>query len=152
VKPTAALDLLVLALVGAAVGWLLPSRAYGSVASLPGYAPALALVLAALVLAIARIVSNQRRGRSRGKAMDPLQIARAAALGKAASAAGGLLFGFYGGFFAWTFPRRDTLAAASGDARMAAVSAVSSVALLVAALVLERSCRAGAPPSDWGTE
>lgn len=145
-RPTTARSVLGLAAVGALLAWLLAEQAYGSLPTLPGYAPVLAVVMAAAELALARVIRNQRAGRSRGRALEPLQLARAAALAKASSAAGALLTGFYTGYLAWTFPRRDRLAAAADDARMAAVSAIASVVLLLAALLLERSCRSTPDP------
>ena len=54
--------------------------------------------------------------------MHPLQVARAVALAKASSAAGALLLGLYAGLFAWTFPRRDELAAAEHDALISGIT------------------------------
>jgi hypothetical protein len=78
--------------------------------------------------------------------MHPLQVARAAALAKASSATGALLLGFYGGFFLWVV-RRTELRAAEHDAWVAGWSALACLGLLVAALLLEKSCRTP-PPRD----
>jgi hypothetical protein len=146
VKPTTWRSLVGLAVVMAGLGWLLADQAYGSLAALPGYAPVTAVVIALFELGLAKVVRDKIRGRHHGRQMHPLQIARAAVLAKASSAAGALLFGLYGGFFAWTFPRRNRLAAAGDDALVAALSAGACLLLLVAALVLERACRAPSPP------
>lgn len=70
-----------------------------------------------------------------------MQVARAAVLAKASSAGGAVLLGVYGGLLSWTLPRRDELAASEQDALVAGLSAVACLALVVAALLLERSCR-----------
>ncbi len=129
-----------LVVLAALVGWLVPNRAYGDLVALPAYAPFTALVIALFELALARVVWRKVRHVGHAKPMHPLQVARAAALAKASSAAGALLLGFYAGFFAWTLPH-DELRAASHDARVSAVSAAASALLLVAALLLERACR-----------
>ena len=143
--PTRWRTLLLLSLVCAAVGWGLAEFAYGSLVSLPVYAPLTAGLIAVFEAVLAKVVSDKLRGRSRGRAMHPLQVARAAALAKASSAAGALLLGGYAGLFAWTFPRSSRLAAAGGDALVAGLSAVACLLLVVAALLLERSCRTSEP-------
>ena len=128
------------------LGWLLADRAYGELASLPGYAPVTATVIGLFELGLARVVSQKVRGRSVGKPMHPLQVARAAVLAKASSVTGALLLGFYAGFFAWTFGERDRLAAAEHDALVSGLSAAAALLLVVAALLLERACRTPPPP------
>jgi hypothetical protein len=78
--------------------------------------------------------------------MHPLQVARAAVLAKASSLGGAILLGVYGGLFVWTFARRDTYATAGDDALVAGLSALTSLTLVIAALLLERSCRTPDPP------
>jgi hypothetical protein len=146
--PTTWRTLLPLALLAGVGGFVLADQAYGSLVTLPGYAPVTALVIALFELGLAKVINDQLRGRSRGKAMHPLQVARAVALAKASSAAGALLLGLYAGFFTWTFPRRDVLAVASHDALVSGLSAAAALLLLVAALVLERVCRAPGPSPD----
>jgi hypothetical protein len=145
VKPTSWRTLLPLILLAALAAWLLADQAYGSLVALPGYAPATAVLIALFELGLAKTISDQLHRRSRGRGLHPLQVARAAALAKASSVAGGLLLGLYAGFFAWTFPRRDRLAAASHDALISGVSAGAALLLLIAALLLERACRAPEP-------
>lgn len=147
-RPTSWRTLAALALVAGILAWVLADRAYGSLVSLPGYAPVTAVLIALAELGLARTISDQLQHRSRGRGLHPIQVARAAALAKASSSAGGLLLGVYAGFFAWTLPRRDTLAAASHDALVSGISAVAALLLLVAALLLERACRV--PPSPSG--
>lgn len=141
-RPSTWRSVLLLVLAAAGAGWLVADMAYGSLVTLPYYAPVLEGVIALFELGLAKVLHDQRRGRSTRRALHPIEVARVAALAKASTSAGALLLGLYGGFFSWTFPRRDRLAAASGDATVAGVSAGASVLLLVAGLVLERTCRA----------
>lgn len=148
--PTRLRTVLALVLVAGVVGWLLARLAYGHLASLPAYAPVTAAVIALFELGLARVVSRQVRGVGRGRPMHPLQVARAAALAKASSATGGLLLGFYGGFFLWTVQRTEVRAAAH-DAWVSGWSALASLLLLAAALLLERACRAPRPRDEIRT-
>lgn len=147
-RPTSWRVVLGLAVLGGIATWLLADRAYGSLVKLPGYAPVTAVLIALFEAGLAKTISDQLHHRVKGRGMHPLQVARAVALAKASSAAGALLLGCYGGFFAWTFPRRDRLAAASHDALVSGLSAGAALLLLVAALLLERACRAPEQPDD----
>jgi hypothetical protein len=126
--------------LAAVVGWLVPNRAYGDLVALPAYAPVTALVIALFELGLARVVWRKVRHVGQARPMHPLQVARAAALAKASSAAGAILLGFYAGFFVWVLPHNE-LRAASHDTRVSALSAAASALLLLAALLLERACR-----------
>ena len=132
--------LLSLVIAAGVVGWLVGDRAYGDIVALPVAASVTAGIIALFEAALARVVSRKVRGLSPGKPMHPLQVARAAVLAKASSATGALLTGFYGGFFGWVI-RRTELRAARHDAWVSAWSAAACLALLVAALLLERACR-----------
>lgn len=140
-RPTTWRTLLPLLGLAGVVGWLLADQVYGSLVKLPGYAPVTAGLIALFELGLAKTVSDQVNHRSKGRGMHPLQVARALALAKASSAAAAVLAGLYAGFFLWTFPRRDQLAAASHDALVSGISAGAAILLLVAALLLERACR-----------
>lgn len=139
--PTRLRSLVLAAAVAAVLGYLLADFAYGSLVDLPVFGPVTAAVIAAFELGLAKIIRDKIGGRSTRRPMHPLQIARAAALARASSSAGSLLLGLYAGLLAWTFPRRGQLAAAGADARIAGLAVLASFALVVAALLLERSCR-----------
>ena len=139
--PTRVRTLLLAALVTGLLGYLLAAVAYGRLVDLPAYAPVTAGVIAAFELGLAKVVRDKVTGRSTHRPMHPLQVARAVALAKASSAAGALLLGLYAGLLAWTYPRRAQLAAAGADTGVAALSAGACLVLVVAALLLERSCR-----------
>jgi hypothetical protein len=149
VRPTSWRTLAVLAVIAGLGGWLLADRAYGSLVALPAYAPATAALIAVFELGLAKVVSDQINHRSRRRrGMHPLQVARAVALAKASSAAGALLLGLYLGLFAWTFPRRDELAAAEHDALISGITAATALLLVIAALLLERGCRTPPEPDE----
>ena len=78
--------------------------------------------------------------------LHPVQVARAAALAKASSLTGAAVLGGYAGLLGWTAPRADTLAAAVDDLVVVSLSALAGLALLIAALLLERACRVPEPP------
>ena len=140
--PTRTSTLLALAVTSAALTFLLVLTAYGSLPRLSLLGAFSIGVLAVAELAMARVVrSRLRDGRTRGRALHPLQVARAAVLAKASSAGGALLLGGYTGMLVWALPRRDELLGVERAAAVAGVSAVVSLALVAAALLLERACR-----------
>jgi hypothetical protein len=142
VTPTRLRVLAATAAVLAVLGYLLAQVAYFDLPPLPTYAPVGLLLLTVLEAGMAKVVRDVVRGRSSGRPLHPLQVARAAVLAKASSLGGALLLGLYAGIFVWTFARKDTYATAGDDARVAGLSALTALALVVAALVLERACRA----------
>lgn len=134
------------------LAWVVAATAYGSLPVLPRYAPVSIVLLALVELGIAKVVrdrlSHRRDGRGRPttgppypRPLHPMQVARAAVLAKASSAGGAVLLGVYGGLLSWTLPQRDELAASEQDALVAGLSAVACLGLVLAALLLERSCR-----------
>lgn len=148
--PTRPGPLLGLVAVFAVLGYLLVSQAFGSL-TLPGYVPVPIVLLVLVELAMARVVRSRlgrpRRGRIasdpsvRARPIHPLQVARAAVLAKASSATGAILLGGYGGALAWALPRRGELAVADRLALVSGASVVACLALVAAALLLERACR-----------
>ena len=81
-----------------------------------------------------------------GRALHPLQVARAVVLARASSAGGAVLLGGYAGLLAHVLPLQAEQARA--DALVSAVSAGAALLLLAAALLLERACRT---PTDVGS-
>lgn len=134
--------------------YLLAEAAYGSLPEVPGGAPVPLLLVAVAELALAKAVRDRvlRRtgpdGRPPRRPLHPLQVARLAALAKASSPAGAVLLGAYGGLFAWTAQHADRLAAASDDVTASGLAALAALALVVAALLLERACRVPTPPDS----
>ncbi len=147
-KPTGLTVLLLCALPAVLVGYLLGVAAYADLPPVPRYAPLTLVLLGIVELAMARVVRDRvaRRARSGARALHPLQVARAAALAKASSPTGALLFGAYTGLLLWLLPR--PAAQARADAVVCAISAAAALFLLVAALLLERACRTPERPDD----
>lgn len=145
--PTRPRTLLLLVLGFGALSYLVAALAYGSLPLLPRFAPVSVVLLAVVEVGMAKVVRDRLahrldpRGRPLGRPLHPMQVARAAVLAKASSAGGAVLLGLYGGLLAWTLPRRDLLVASERDAAVAALSVVSCLGLVLAALWLERACR-----------
>jgi len=91
----------------------------------------------------ARIEKRPRVGR-----LNPLFVARLAVLAKASSLAGAIFAGAYGGVAAWAWSERDRLTVASTNLAPAVAGLVGALALVAAALLLERACRVPKPPDD----
>jgi hypothetical protein len=145
--------LVAVAVVCGLVAYLVAELAYGSLPVLPAFAPVSLMLLAVVEIGMARVVRDRlagRRGadrRPRGRPLHPMQVARAAVLAKASSPTGALLFGAYAGLLAYVLPRRGELSTWANDALVSAVSAAACLALVVAALLLERACRTPADPA-----
>jgi hypothetical protein len=140
VSPTRIPTLLLLALFTGVLGWFAIDARTGDLLSLPYLAPATAGLIALFELGLAKVVRDNVRGRGRGRAMHPLQVARALVLAKASSATGALLAGLYAGLWVWFLQHADLRVAAS-NAVVAGVSVGACLLLVVAGLLLERSCR-----------
>ncbi len=140
-RPTRLPVLLLAVLIAAAFGYLLAETSYAQIPPLPALAPVSLVLLAVVEVAMAYVVRGKVRGRSGGRPMHALQIARAAVLAKASSLGGALITGVYGGIFVWTSGRRGDVATYGDDAHVSGLAAAASVLLVLAALVLERACR-----------
>ncbi|HWG92603.1 MAG TPA: DUF3180 family protein, partial [Mycobacteriales bacterium] len=106
-------------------------------------------LVAAVEAVLAKVVRDRVRHRAGSRRpLHPLQVARAAALAKASTAAGALLLGGYAGLLGWTALRADELTVAADNLLPTALATAGSAALLAAALLLERACRVPDPPDD----
>ncbi|MFI7542995.1 DUF3180 domain-containing protein [Actinoplanes sp. NPDC049599] len=138
-RPTSLSVLVVAALAAAAVGWLLLSAFYAQMPRLP-WLPIIVLGTLAVVEATlaqntaARIQRKPGAGR-----VDALAVARFAVLAKASSLAGALFGGFSAGLLAWL--ALEPTKAARDDVPAAIAGVAAALALVGAALWLERSCR-----------
>lgn len=135
--------LLALAAAAAVVAYLLAVTAYTSI-PFPTYAAVPLALLAVTELVMAKIVRDRiaRRASRDARVLHPMQVARSAVVAKASSAGGALLAGGYLGLLAWTLPRRDELLTTGRASLVAGTAALACVVLVVAALLLERACRA----------
>jgi hypothetical protein len=91
----------------------------------------------------ARVEQRPRAGR-----LNPLLVARFVVLAKASSLAGAIFAGAYGGVAVWALSERDRLTAAAQNLPPAVAGVVGALALVAAALLLERACRVPPPPED----
>ncbi|MEU8328364.1 DUF3180 domain-containing protein [Micromonospora sp. NPDC048839] len=145
--PTRISTLVVAALAAAAVAWLLISSLYYSgVPRLP-WLPVVTLAGLAVLEGYAAINTRGRIERKPGRdAVDPLLVARLVVLAKASALAGAIFAGFYAGLTGWLF--LETTRAALDDRPAAGGGLLASLALVGAALWLERSCRVPERPDD----
>jgi hypothetical protein len=148
VRPTRPPILLLALLLAAAFGYVLAETSYARLPPLPAPAPVTLGLLAVVEGWMALVVRAKVRGRSGGRPMHPLQVARAAVVAKASSLGGAVVGGGYGGIFLWTFNRRGEIATYGHDAWISGLAAVAGVLLAVAALLLERACRTPKPPPE----
>jgi hypothetical protein len=171
VKPTRISTLVIIAVVCAAVGWLLLRAVYAKLPPLP-WTGVPALLIAAVAEAWmgrdlkARIAARYgsgleaRRGRGHGadrgggrgarsgpKPVEPLFVSRVVALAKASSVAAAIIAGFAAGF---DFYLAGSLTASTPrqDALTAAITFVAAVLLACAALYLEYCCRVPGDPAE----
>ena len=147
-KRTSAPILILLALVGGGVGYLIDHllTVSGRATFAPsGFLPVLLLLLAATVLAIAWPVRRSVRGKSRER-IDPFRALRAATLARASSLLGAIMVGFGAGLLIFLLSRPVDPQVGSIVA-MAALMA-SSLVLVVAALVAEQFCTLPKDPDD----
>lgn len=139
--------LVVAGLTAAALAWLVISNVYyRSFPDLPWLPTATILGLAVLE-GYAAVNTRARIDRRPGRdPVEPLTVARYVVLAKASSLAGAIFAGFYAGVSAWLVVEPTN--AATRDVPAATGGLVASLALVGAALWLERSCRVPERPDD----
>lgn len=145
--PTRPATLVVAGLASAALAWLLISGFYYSgIPRLP-WLPVVTLAGLAVLEAYAAV---NTRGRLRHKPgrdpVNPLVVARFVVLAKASSMVGAIFAGLNAGLTAWLFV--EPTRAATEDRPAAGAGLFASLALVAAALWLERSCRVPKGPKD----
>ncbi|MFC7550315.1 DUF3180 domain-containing protein [Plantactinospora sp. GCM10030261] len=144
--PTRPASLIVAGLAAAAVAWLLISSFYGDIPALP-WLPPVTLAALAVLEGYAALTTRARIERRPGRdPVEPLTVARYAVLAKASSMAGAIFAGFYAGVTVWLVIERTR--AATDDLPAAVGGLVASLALVAAALWLERACRVPERPDE----
>ena len=148
IGPTRIRDLVGYAAAVTLITWLALRQWYGDLPDLNWFVP-----LSLLLLAVAEtLAANQLRDRIRRRPgalpVQPLVAARMFALARASAVVGAFVLGIWAGLLAYTVPRFDQLEAARSDTGTGIVGVVAAVALVAAALWLEYSCRAPAPPDS----
>lgn len=149
--PTNPATLVVAGLAAAALAWLLVSGFYGDMPELPLLPPAIMAALAVFEGYVAVNTKARIERRPGHEPVDPLAVARYVVLAKASSLAASIFSGFYAGLVVWLLVERtraEPLAAISEDLPKAIAGLVASLALVAAALWLERSCRVPKRPED----
>jgi hypothetical protein len=143
-RPSTLAGIFVLCTLGA---WLAVRVSFGSLPLLP-IGPIPVLVALALAEAVAgRNVRGRITGRISGKPLAPIAVTRLVALAKASSAAAAAIAGLVAGYLVYVLGQLDKSIPAR-DARVAGVTAFCALALVAAALYLERCCQAPKPPGD----
>jgi hypothetical protein len=145
--PTSLATLVVLALGTAAVAWVLVANYYGDIPPIPWLPAFTIFALAAFEAFLARTTKARIDRRPGAAPVDPLAVARYVVLAKASSPAGAIFTGLYGGTLVWLVARSD-LTHARADIAPTATGLVAALALVAAALWLERSCRVPKPPDE----
>jgi hypothetical protein len=151
-KPTRVSTLVVVAVVGAAAGWLLLRSVYQRLPPLPWTGVPALLIAAAAEVWTGRDLKARIAGQRGLKPAAPLFVSRMVALAKASSLAAAIIAGFAAGFAIYlsgslsaSVPREDALTAV--------VTFAAAVLLACAALYLENSCRVpDAPGRDQQDE
>ncbi|WP_310376771.1 DUF3180 domain-containing protein [Catenuloplanes atrovinosus] len=146
--PTRASTLLVAALAAAAVGWLLISGLYyGETGVSVPWLPTVTIAALAILEAFLAYNTRARIDRKPGHdPVEPLAVARFVVLAKASSLAGAIFAGFCTSLLVWLLIEQTR--AATEDRPSAAGGLIASVALIAAALWLERACRVPDRPDD----
>lgn len=141
VKPTRGADLLALAVLTAALSWVVARAFYGDLPPVSRLAGLPLLVLAAVEVGLAVTLRARIERRPGARLLDPIMAARSAALAKASSLAGSLLTGAWVGLGIFLLTERNRLTAAVADIPGAVFGLLCSLALVAAALWLEHTCR-----------
>ncbi|MFC7922298.1 DUF3180 domain-containing protein [Streptomyces cinereoruber] len=125
--------------------------AVGSLPSVPVAAPivlaVIAVVLTATALSIRARLRAQRERRPGAKGVEPLMAARAVVFGQASALVAALVAGMYGGTGVFLLGSLD-VPARRDQALYAALAVLAGLAVIAAALFLERVCKL--PEDDDG--
>ncbi|MEV6306297.1 DUF3180 domain-containing protein [Actinoplanes sp. NPDC051861] len=143
-RPTSISVLVVAGLASAAVGWLVLSFTYSRLPALP-WTPVFVLAVLAVAEGLLAQNTSARIQRKPGALpVQPLMVARYVALAKASSLVGAIFAGFSAGLLGWLL--LEPTDAAREDVPATAGGLVAALALIGAALWLERSCRVPEQP------
>ncbi|MFJ1730984.1 DUF3180 domain-containing protein [Streptomyces sp. NPDC088254] len=126
----------------------------GTLPSVPLAAPIALAVIAAILLATALSLrarlKAQRERRPEAKGVDPLMAARAVVFGHASALVAALVAGMYGGTGVFLLESLD-MPARRDQAVYAAFSVVAGIAVIAAAIFLERVCKLPEDDDDNNT-
>jgi hypothetical protein len=123
-----------------------------NIASLP-WLPAVTLLALAVVEFLLAQQTRARIERKPGRPpVEPLAVARYVVLAKASSLAGAIFAGFTLAVTLWLFIEAQRVSHAAKALPVAGLSVGASLALVAAALWLERACRVPEDPDDKQTK
>jgi hypothetical protein len=140
-RPTRARELAVAVLVAGVLAYLLLVWTYRTLPQLPRTGPLSVFVIAVLELQTASITRRRLAGRPGTKPIMPITVARLAVLAKASSLTAAVMAGGWAALLAYTAAHLNAYGTAGADLITAGLGLGSAVALVVAALLLERVCR-----------
>lgn len=144
--PTRPATLVVAGLAAAAAGWVLLSAFYQEMPPVP-VLPTLTIAALAVLEALLAQNTTARIERKPGREpVEPLAVARYVVLAKASSLAGAIYGGFCAGQLAWLL--LEPTRAARSDLPATTTGLVAALALIGAALWLERACQVPEQPDD----
>ncbi|WP_117212795.1 DUF3180 domain-containing protein [Allorhizocola rhizosphaerae] len=151
-RPTSAATLFVAGLAAAAVAWLSISFWYWDILQLP-WLPAVTMLALAVFEFVLAVQTKARIERKPGRPpVEPLAVARYVVLAKASSLAGAIFLGFTAAVTVWLVVKAQRNDAAGADLPTAILSVIASLALVGAALWLERACRVPEQPDSKDTD
>ncbi|WP_326688808.1 MULTISPECIES: DUF3180 domain-containing protein [unclassified Streptomyces] len=117
----------------------------GTLPSVPVAAPivlgAIAAVLLATALSLRSRLKAQRERAPGAKGVDPMMAARALLFGQASALVAALVSGMYGGTGVFLLIERSDVPARSDQALYAGLAVAAGIAVIAAAVFLERVCR-----------
>ncbi|MBF8186522.1 DUF3180 domain-containing protein [Nonomuraea sp. K274] len=146
-KPTNPIHLVGVVVVAALLTWLAVGELYSTLPVMPWTAIPTVLLLA-IGEGYSAWATRARLTRKPGtKPVEPLAVARLAALAKASAYAGALFAGVFAGFALYTVQMLDRQTP-RGEFFVATGSFVSCVVLICAALYLEHACRIPKDPDE----
>lgn len=147
-QPTRPTTLILSGVLAFAIAFWFIRKYFGEIPNVT-WLPGLTLAALAVIEVIAARTTRARvERRPRAGPLNPLLVARFAVLAKASSLAGSIFAGAYAGVAAWALSEQDRLTAAAQNVAPSIAGVVGGVALVVAALLLERACRVPEPPED----
>jgi lysylphosphatidylglycerol synthetase-like protein (DUF2156 family) len=147
-RPTNPATLVLAGVLTFAVSWYFVRQYFGAIPNVTWLAGLTMAGLAVVEAIAARTTRARVEQRPRAGRLNPLLVARFVVLAKASSLAGAIFAGAYGGVAVWALSERDRLTAAAQNLPPAVAGVVGALALVAAALLLERACRVPPPPED----
>jgi len=147
-RPTRPATLVLAAVVTAGLSWLFIRHYFGDIPNVNWLAGVSMATLAVVEGIAAHNTRTRIEQRPRAGRLNPLLVARFAVLAKASSLAGAIFAGAYGGIAAWALSERERLTVAAQTLAPAIAGVVGGLALVAAALLLERACRVPKPPDE----